>query len=146
MKKNILLIHGPNLNMLGIREPEIYGRTTMEQINQEVIELGKTLGAEVECFQSNSEGAIIDKIQSAYGTKDGILINPGAYTHYSYAIHDAIKAVALPAVEIHLSDIQSREEFRRISVIRPACCDQVAGLGKDSYLVALRKLLADYVS
>lgn len=146
MKKNILLIHGPNLNMLGVREPEIYGRTTMEQINQEVIELGKTLGAEVECFQSNSEGAIIDKIQSAYGTKDGILINPGAYTHYSYAIHDAIKAVALPAVEIHLSDIQNREEFRRISVIRPACCDQVAGLGKDSYLVALRKLLADYVS
>lgn len=144
--KKILLIHGPNLNMLGVREPEIYGYTTMEQINQEVTELGKSLGAEVECFQSNCEGVLIDKIQSAYGTKDGILINPGAYTHYSYAIHDAIKAVALPAVEIHLSDIQSREEFRRISVIRPACCDQVAGLGKDSYTVALRKLLTDYVS
>lgn len=146
MEKKILLIHGPNLNMLGIREPEIYGRTTMEQINQEVIELGKRLGAEVECYQSNSEGALIDKIQSAYGAKDGIIINPGAYTHYSYAIHDAIKAVALPAVEVHLSDIQSREEFRRISVIRPACCDQVAGLGKDSYLVALEKLITDYVS
>ena len=146
MEKRILLIHGPNLNMLGIREPEIYGRTTMEQINQEMIELGKRLGAEVECYQSNSEGALIDKIQSAYGTKDGIIINPGAYTHYSYAIHDAIKAVALPAVEVHLSDIQSREEFRRISVIRPACCDQVAGLGKDSYLVALEKLITDYVS
>lgn len=146
MEKKILLIHGPNLNMLGIREPEIYGRTTMEQINQEMIELGKRLGAEVECYQSNSEGALIDKIQSAYGAKDGIIINPGAYTHYSYAIHDAIKAVALPAVEVHLSDIQSREEFRRISVIRPACCDQVAGLGKDSYLVALEKLITDYVS
>ncbi|MBR7164437.1 MAG: type II 3-dehydroquinate dehydratase [Clostridia bacterium] len=146
MEKRILLIHGPNLNMLGIREPEIYGRTTMEQINQEMIELGKRLGAEVECYQSNSEGALIDKIQSAYGAKDGIIINPGAYTHYSYAIHDAIKAVALPAVEVHLSDIQSREEFRRISVIRPACCDQVAGLGKDSYLVALEKLITDYVS
>ena len=146
MKKKILLVHGPNLNMLGIREPEIYGHTTMEQINREVMELGECLGAEIECYQSNSEGALIDKIQSAYGTKDGILINPGAYTHYSYAIHDAIKAVALPAIEIHLSDIQSREEFRRISVIAPACCEQVSGLGKDSYLVALEKLMKDYVS
>ncbi len=146
MEKKILLIHGPNLNMLGIREPEIYGKTTMEQINQEVIELGKRLGAIVECYQSNCEGALIDKIQSAYGTKDGIIINPGAYTHYSYAIHDALKAVALPAIEVHLSDIHSREEFRRISVIAPACCEQVAGLGKDSYLVALEKLLKDYVA
>lgn len=146
MEKKILLVHGPNLNMLGVREPEIYGKVTMEQINREVIELGKQLGAEVECYQSNSEGALIDKIQSAYGTKDGIIINPGAYTHYSYAIHDALKAVALPAIEVHLSDIHSREEFRRISVIAPACCEQVAGLGKDSYLVALEKLLKDYVA
>lgn len=141
MKKKILVIHGPNLNMLGIREPEIYGHTTLEQINNEIIALGSQLGADIECFQSNSEGALIDKIQSAYGTKDGIIINPGAYTHYSYAIHDAIKAVALPAIEVHLSDIHSREEFRRISVIAPACCGQVAGFGKDSYLVALEKLL-----
>ncbi len=146
MEKKILLMHGPNLNMLGMREPEIYGRTTMEQINQEVTELGKRLGAEIECYQSNCEGDLIDKIQSAYGTKDGIIINPGAYTHYSYAIHDALKAVALPAIEVHLSDIHSREEFRRISVIAPACCEQVSGLGKDSYLVALEKLLKDYVS
>lgn len=146
MKKKILVIHGPNLNMLGIREPEIYGRTTMEQINNEIIALGDKLGAEIECYQSNSEGALIDKIQSAYGTKDGIIINPGAYTHYSYAIHDAIKAVALPAVEVHLSDIHSREEFRRISVIAPACCAQIAGLGKDSYLVALEKLLNEYLA
>lgn len=141
MKKKILVIHGPNLNMLGIREPEIYGHTTLEQVNNEIIALGSQLGADIECFQSNSEGALIDKIQSAYGTKDGIIINPGAYTHYSYAIHDAIKAVALPAIEVHLSDIHSREEFRRISVIAPACCGQVAGFGKDSYLVALEKLL-----
>lgn len=141
MKKKILVIHGPNLNMLGIREPDIYGHTTLEQINNEIIALGNQLGADIECFQSNSEGALIDKIQSAYGTKDGIIINPGAYTHYSYAIHDAIKAVALPAIEVHLSDIHSREEFRRISVIAPACCGQVAALGKDSYLVALEKLL-----
>ncbi len=144
--KKVLVIHGPNLNMLGIREPEIYGTTTLEQINGEVATLGKDLGAEVECFQSNSEGALIDKIQSAYGVCDGIIINPGAYTHYSYAIHDALKSVNLPAIEVHLSDINSREEFRRISVVKPACCAQIAGLGKDGYLVALRKLLDEYIS
>ena len=132
--------------MLGIREPEIYGRTTLEDINQMLCDLGESLGADIECYQSNSEGALIDKIQSAYQEKDGILINPGAYTHYSYAIHDAIKAVMIPTVEVHLSDIHSREEFRRISVIRPACCDQISGLGKDSYTVALKKLLNEYVS
>ncbi len=146
MKKKVLVIHGPNLNMLGIREPEIYGRTTLEQINNEIQELGDRLGADIECYQSNSEGALIDKIQSAYGAKDGIIINPGAYTHYSYAIHDAIKAVCLPTIEVHLSDIHSREEFRRISVIAPSCCAQVAGLGKDSYLVALEKLLDEYLA
>ncbi len=146
MNKKIFLIHGPNLNMLGIREPEIYGHTTLAQINQEAIELGKSLGAEVDCFQSNSEGALIDKIQSAYGVADGIIINPGAYTHYSYAIHDALTSVHLPAIEVHLSDIHNREEFRRISVIKPACREQIVGLGKDGYLVALRKLMENYVS
>ncbi|MBQ9914934.1 MAG: type II 3-dehydroquinate dehydratase [Clostridia bacterium] len=143
--KKIMLIHGPNLNMLGIREPEIYGRTTMAEINEEMIALGKELGAEVDCFQSNSEGAIIDLIQSAYGTFDGIIINPGAYTHYSYAIHDALTSVHLPAIEVHLSDISKREEFRRHSVIKPACRAQIAGLGKDSYLVALREMMEKYV-
>lgn len=143
--KKIVLIHGPNLNMLGIREPEIYGRTTLDEINQEVIRLGKELGAEIDCFQSNSEGALIDKIQSAYGTADGIIINPGAYTHYSYAIHDALTSVHLPAIEVHLSDISKREEFRRHSVIQPACKAQIAGLGKDSYLVALREMMEKYV-
>ena len=143
--KKIFLIHGPNLNMLGIREPEIYGRTTLDEINQEVIRLGAQLDAEVDCFQSNSEGALIDKIQSAYGYADGIIINPGAYTHYSYAIHDALKAVKLPAIEVHLSDINSREEFRRISVTKTACREQISGLGKDGYLVALRKLIENYV-
>ncbi len=131
--------------MLGIREPEIYGRTTLDEINQEVIRLGAQLDAEVDCFQSNSEGALIDKIQSAYGYADGIIINPGAYTHYSYAIHDALKAVNLPAIEVHLSDINSREEFRRISVTKAACREQISGLGKDGYLVALRKLIEKYV-
>lgn len=143
--KKIILIHGPNLNMLGVREPEIYGSTTMAEINEEVTALGKELGADVDCFQSNSEGAIIDKIQSAYGTADGIIINPGAYTHYSYAIHDALTSVHLPAIEVHLSDISKREEFRRHSVIKPACRAQIAGLGKDSYIVALREMMEKYV-
>ncbi len=143
--KKIMLIHGPNLNMLGIREPEIYGSTTLAEINEEMITLGKELGAFVDCFQSNSEGAIIDKIQSAYGAFDGIIINPGAYTHYSYAIHDALTSVNLPAIEVHLSDISKREEFRRHSVIKPACRAQIAGLGKDSYLIALKEMLEKYV-
>ncbi len=143
--KKIILIHGPNLNMLGIREPEIYGHTTMAQINEEVITLGRELGAEIDCFQSNSEGAIIDKIQSAYGSADGIIINPGAYTHYSYAIHDALTSVSLPAIEVHLSDITKREEFRRHSVIKSACRAQIAGFGKDSYLIALKEMMEKYV-
>jgi len=145
MAKKILVIHGPNLNMLGIREPEIYGTLTMDEINRSIAELAKQLDVETEFFQSNSEGALIDKIQSAYGTMDGIIINPGAYTHYSYAIRDALSSVMLPTIEVHLSDINSREEFRRISVIKPVCKAQISGMGKDGYLLALRELVTKYV-
>lgn len=145
MKKTIFVIHGPNLNMLGIREPAVYGQTSLAEINAEIGALGDKLGVRLDFFQSNSEGALIDKIQSAYGAADGIIINPGAYTHYSYAIRDALAAVDLPAIEVHLSDIHKREEFRRISVIKPVCRAQISGLGKDGYLVALRELVAKYV-
>ncbi len=143
--KKIMVINGPNLNMLGIREPEIYGKTSLDDINAELSQKAEELGVHLSFYQSNSEGALIDKIQSAYGAYDGILINPGAYTHYSYAIHDAIKSVMLPTIEVHLSDIKSREEFRRHSVILPACKEQVSGLGKDSYFVALEKLVELYL-
>lgn len=145
MKKKIFVIHGPNLNMLGIREPEIYGTLTMDEINASLAELAKSLNVELDFFQSNSEGALIDKIHSAYQNADGIIINPGAYTHYSYAIRDALSAVMLPAIEVHLSDINAREEFRRISVTKPVCKAQISGLGKEGYLLALREMMEKYV-
>ena len=127
----ILVINGPNLNMLGKREPEIYGTTTL-------FEYSKSFGGvELEFFQSNLEGEIVEKIQGAMNVFDGILINPAAYTHTSVAIADAIKAVNLPAVEIHLSNIQDREDFRKNSFTAPACIGQISGFGKDSYLAAL---------
>lgn len=137
----ILVINGPNMNMLGIREPGIYGSENYEMLCNKISEKADELGCEVEFFQSNGEGAIIDEIQSAYGEFDGIVINPAAYTHYSYAIHDAVKAVGIPTVEVHISDIHSRENFRKNSVILPACIGQVAGLGFESYTVALEKLV-----
>ncbi|MBE7036355.1 MAG: type II 3-dehydroquinate dehydratase [Ruminococcaceae bacterium] len=143
--KQIFVINGPNLNMLGIREPAIYGHTTLDDINKEIKELGDRLGVACEFFQSNSEGALIDKIQSAYKNADGIIINPGAYTHYSYAIRDALASVDLPAIEVHLSDINSREEFRRHSVTKDVCREQISGLGKDGYLKALQILVEQYV-
>ena len=139
--KKILVINGPNMNMLGIREPGIYGSESYEMLCIKIEQKAQDLGCEVEFFQSNGEGAIIDEIQAAYGEFDGIVINPAAYTHYSYAIHDAIKAVGIPTIEVHISDIHSRESFRHESVILPACIGQVAGLGFDSYTVALEKLL-----
>lgn len=143
--KQIFVIHGPNLNMLGIREPDIYGRTTLADINAEIAALAEQLKVEVTFFQSNSEGALIDFIQSAYQKADGIIINPGAYTHYSYAIRDALASVSLPVIEVHLSDIHKREDFRRISVIKPICRTQISGLGKEGYLLALRELVTKYV-
>lgn len=137
----IQVINGPNMNMLGIREPEIYGALTLEEINRQLREKGDAMGIALEFFQSNSEGAIIDKIQECYGKVDGIVINPGAYTHYSIAIRDAIAAVGLPTVEVHLSDINSREDFRKISVMKNVCIKQIWGKGVDSYKEALDFLM-----
>ena len=135
--RKYLIINGPNLNMLGAREPGIYGKDNYETLCAMVREKAEQMGVTVEFFQSNSEGAIIDAIQSAYGAMDGIVINPGAYTHYSYAIHDAIKSVDIPAVEIHISNIHKREEFRHKSVTAPACAGQICGFGLYGYILAL---------
>jgi len=136
----IQVINGPNLNMLGVREPQIYGTLTLDEINCRLLQKGKELGLELEFYQSNHEGNIIDKIQECYGKTDGIVINPGAYTHYSIAIRDAIAAVGIPAVEVHLSDINRREDFRKISVIKNVCLKQIWGKGVDSYTEALELL------
>ena len=137
----ILLLNGPNLNMLGIREPEIYGTTTLAGIEAMVVAHGHELGVDVTCFQSNHEGVLIDKIHGAYGVYDGIVYNPGAHTHYSYALHDALTSVGIPCVEVHISDIYSREDFRSISVIAPACVAQISGLGIEGYTKALETLV-----
>ncbi len=139
---NILVINGPNLNLLGQREPGIYGTETYEFLCALITDHADVLDCGVTCWQSNHEGAIIDTIQKAQGSFDGIVINPGAYTHYSYAIHDALKAISVPAVEVHISDIQSREEFRKISVTAPACIAQIYGKGLPGYLQAM-DLLAE---
>ena len=138
--KKILVINGPNLNMLGIREPEIYGRTTYVELEAKIRTWASELGVEVKLFQSNHEGAIIDEIQAAYGQCDGIIINPAGYTHTSVAIPDAIKAVGIPTVEVHISDIDKREDFRKVSYIRPACIATIQGKGIDGYREALELL------
>lgn len=134
----LLIINGPNLNFLGIREKEIYGQQDYDYLLQIIEEKAKELQCQVEVFQSNHEGALIDRIQDAYsdGT-EGIIINPGAYTHYSYAIHDALASVTMPKVEIHISDINAREEFRKVSVTAPACDHQIVGKGLPGYLLAM---------
>ena len=137
----LLLMNGPNLNLLGQREPEIYGTTTLADIEAMVAKYAQERGAELDCYQSNHEGALIDKIQQSQGVYDGIVFNPGAYTHYSYAIHDAITSVDVPVVEIHISDISEREDFRSKSVLVDACIGQVKGLGKEGYLRAVDLVL-----
>jgi len=140
MSVKILVIHGPNLNLLGLREPEVYGSITLEEINQRLRAHAADKGIELRTFQSNHEGAIIEAIHQAVGWADGLVINPGAYTHYSYAIRDAIAAVGLPAVEVHLSNVQAREDFRHLSVISPVCLGQIAGFGWHSYVLGLEAL------
>ncbi len=137
----LLVINGPNINMLGIREPEIYGRKTYLDLVNLIRTEADALGVEAEFFQSNSEGALIDAIQGAYGRVDGIIINPAAYTHTSVALLDALKAVGLPAVEVHISDPDSREDFRKTSFVRAACAATIKGRGLEGYVDALRLML-----
>jgi 3-dehydroquinate dehydratase II len=136
----ILVLHGPNLNLLGTREPGVYGQLTLSAINAAITALASELGVTVEILQSNSEGAMIDSIHSAAASCDGILINPAAYTHTSVALRDAVAAVALPTVEVHLSNIHAREKFRSRSFIAPVAIGQVSGFGLDSYLLGFRAI------
>lgn len=136
----ILILNGPNLNMLGIREPEKYGSESLNDINQKISEYCKSKDISVEFYQSNSEGEIIDCIHKSRGTFDGIILNAGAYTHYSYAIRDAIPIAEIPVIEVHLTNIHSREEFRSKSVIAPVCKGQISGFGSNSYILAVKAL------
>ena len=139
--KKILIINGPNLNMLGKREPDVYGSRDYDTLRADIVEFGKQIGAEIEVVQSNIEGEIVNFIQSAQNNFDGIIINPGAYTHYSYAILDALRAVDVPAIEVHISNVHAREEFRHTSVTAAACVGQICGFGIESYKLAIRYLV-----
>lgn len=133
----ILVLNGPNLNFLGIREPSVYGAETLDDINEYIDKYAAEQGVECYFFQSNSEGELIDAIQSVYYDFDGCILNAGAYTHYSYAIRDAITSIGKPVIEVHMSDIYKREEFRHVSVIKDVCRESVLGHGKDSYIMAV---------
>lgn len=137
----VLVLHGPNLNLTGVREPEVYGRTTLAEIDRRLVEAGAAGGAEVRAYQSNHEGSLIDALHEARDWADGALFNPGALTHYSYALRDTVAAVPYPVVEIHMSLPAAREPFRRRSVIAPACAGQIAGFGVRSYLLGLDAIL-----
>ncbi|HLF89566.1 MAG TPA: type II 3-dehydroquinate dehydratase [Anaerolineales bacterium] len=144
--KPILLLHGPNLNLLGTREPEIYGSLTLDDINTRIIEAGREHGVEVRPYQSNSEGTLIDALQDARAWASGVIFNPGGYTHTSVAIRDAIAAIGIPVIEVHLSNVYAREEFRHKSLLAPVCKGKITGFGWRSYwlgLLALVKLLEE---
>lgn len=136
-----LLLNGPNLNMLGIREPDIYGADTLASIEEKVVAYGLEHGVDIDCFQSNHEGALIDKLHQAHTDYDGVIYNPGAHTHYSYALRDAVASIDTPVVEVHISDVDSREEFRKISVFDGVCFAKIKGHGRRGYLEAVDALL-----
>ncbi len=138
--KKILVLHGPNLNLLGLREPEVYGSLSLAEIDDRLVKAGSEIGLEVHSFQSNSEGALIDALHQAREWAQGVVFNPGAYTHTSIALRDAIAAAGLPVVEVHLSNVHARESFRRQSVIAPVCLGSIAGFGWRSYLFGLQAL------
>ena len=138
----ILVLNGPNLNLLGIREPDVYGKETLKDIEQKLAQLAEELGVELVFFQSNYEGALVEKIQEALGKFDGIIFNPGAYTHTSIAIRDALLSVGLPFVEVHLSNLAQREEFRKRSLLADLAIGVISGFGSNSYLLGLRGLVA----
>lgn len=139
--KKILIMHGPNINLTGIREPDHYGSTPFAEINEEFVAYAKANGADCDVFQSNHEGELIDRLHAAMGVYEGIVLNAGAYTHYSYAIRDAIAAIQLPVVEVHMSNVHKREEFRHHSVLSPVCSGVICGFGKNSYILGISALL-----
>jgi 3-dehydroquinate dehydratase-2 len=143
IRKKILVLHGPNLNLLGEREPAIYGDLTLGQLNSNLRKSASQLGVVLKIYQSNGEGKLIDLLHRHRKWAEGVVFNPGAYTHYSYALRDAVAAIEKPTVEVHLSDIHKREEFRRVSVIAPVCVHQISGLGWRSYLEGLKFLCAN---
>ncbi len=140
MTRKILVINGPNLNLLGEREPGVYGEGSFEQLNLDILETAKKLGLKCEVFQSNHEGEIIDKLHNCRTNCSGVVINAGAYTHYSYAIRDAISAIKIPCIEVHISNVFARDEFRSHSVISAVCAGTICGLGRNGYFLAMRAL------